>query len=67
MPSDRTSKLFVTKFPRNYNDKDLEDLFDRYGTIRNVSVKEGYGFVEYDDYKDAQKAIKKLDGKSIQG
>jgi len=50
---DQQTKLFVTKFPRNYEERDIEDMFDRYGTIRGISMKEGYCFVEFDDQRDA--------------
>ncbi len=30
-------------------EKDIERKFDKYGRIRDILVKYGYGFVEYDD------------------
>ena len=29
-----------------------------YGRIRNISVKEGFGFAEFDDRRDADDAVK---------
>jgi arginine/serine-rich splicing factor 4/5/6 len=30
-------------------------------------MKRGYAFIEYEDYKDAEDAIKEMDGKRIEG
>lgn len=65
--SRKNSKLFVTKFPDDYSGNDLEDLFEKYGKIREVSMKKGYAFVDYYDHHDADEAIDRLDGKDLEG
>lgn len=46
-------------------EKDIEDEFIRFGTLRSVWVARkppGFAFVEYDDNRDAEDAIAKMDG-----
>ncbi|KAI7907213.1 uncharacterized protein BX663DRAFT_495198 [Cokeromyces recurvatus] len=52
--------LFVGKIPRDMNDRDLEDTFIKYGKITRLNVKQGYGFVEFEDKRDAEDAIKAM-------
>lgn len=55
--------LFVGRLPRDCRPRELEDLFHKYGRITRCDVKRGgYGFVEYEDPRDAEDAIKALDG-----
>jgi RNA recognition motif-containing protein len=37
--------------PKDTREKDLERFFRHYGRIRDILVKPGYGFVEFDDYR----------------
>jgi RNA recognition motif-containing protein len=38
-------QIFVTKLPLSVTKKEIEDLFDRYGTIVEVSIKKNFAFV----------------------
>merc|ERR1719305_2126388 len=38
-----------------------------YGRVRNISVKEGFGFAEFEDRRDAEDVVKDLDGKDLDG
>ena len=38
-------------------------FFKGYGRIREILLKNGYGFVEFDDYRDADDAVYELNGK----
>ncbi|EPB83212.1 hypothetical protein HMPREF1544_10060 [Mucor circinelloides 1006PhL] len=55
--------LFVGRIPREMNNRDLEDAFSKYGKITRLDVKTGFGFVEYDDKRDAEDAIKGINEK----
>ncbi|KAI8647211.1 hypothetical protein BD408DRAFT_439383 [Parasitella parasitica] len=50
--------LFVGRIPREMNNRDLENTFTKYGKITRLDVKKGFGFVEYEDKRDAEDAIK---------
>jgi RNA recognition motif-containing protein len=60
--------LFVGRLPRDIRPRELEDLFHKYGRITRCDVKRGgYGFVEYEDPRDAEDAIKSCDGMRFLG
>ncbi|KAI7757610.1 hypothetical protein M8C21_016501 [Ambrosia artemisiifolia] len=49
------------------NERDIEDEFRTFGVIKSVWVARrppGYGFVDFDDKRDALDAIRELDGKN---
>jgi len=60
-------RLFVARVARDVRARDLEDLFGRFGRLRDVVVKVGYAFVEFDDARDARDAYKDLDGYKLLG
>jgi len=60
-------RLFVARISTRTRTRDLEDLFGRYGRLRDVVIKQGYAFVEYEDGRDAKDASKELDGYKLDG
>ncbi|KAI8818352.1 uncharacterized protein EV422DRAFT_538260 [Fimicolochytrium jonesii] len=61
-------KLYVGQISPHGSLRDLEDLFARYGRILNVEIKPaGFGFVEYDDPRDAEDAVKHLHDHPFEG
>lgn len=61
------TRLYVGGLPHGVNERDLERFFRGYGRMREVLLKNGYGFVEFDDYRDADDAVYELNGKKILG
>ncbi|KAI9361733.1 hypothetical protein BD770DRAFT_382578 [Pilaira anomala] len=66
------SALFVSRLPRyDFDERDLEDLFDKFGKITECNMKHGarfgYGFVYFDHPDDAKIAIRETDGINIDG
>ena len=53
--------------PYRARERDVEELFDRFGRIKGVSLKNGFGFVEFGDDRDAAAAVRELDGRSFMG
>lgn len=47
------TRLFVARIARDCRARDLEDLFGRYGRLRDVVVKVGYAFVVRPDLRIA--------------
>merc|ERR1739848_117281 len=50
--------------------EELEDEFSYYGPLRNVWVARsppGFAYIEFEDKRDAQDAVRGLDGKTIAG
>lgn len=49
---------------------EIESAFNKYGTLRNVWVARnppGFAFVEYNDHRDAEDAVRALDGTRVCG
>ncbi|XP_061182962.1 RNA-binding protein 1-like isoform X2 [Saccostrea echinata] len=63
-------KVYIGDLGYGAAKQELEDLFSRYGPIRNVWVARnppGFAFVEFQDPRDAEDATKALDGTRING
>lgn len=67
-PSD--CKIYVGDLGSNATKQELEDAFSYYGPLRNVWVARnppGFAFVEFEDPRDAEDAVRGLDGRTICG
>lgn len=58
--------LFIGRLGHDVRERDIEDTFSRYGRIVRLDMKRGYCFLEYEDKRDADDAIKE-DGARING
>ena len=67
-------KLFVGNLPTSTSEKDLRDLFSKYGTVRSSRIVadifsgqcKGFGFIEMEGH-EARAAITGLNGKEFTG
>jgi len=59
------TRVFVGRIGYDVRQRDIEDLFSKYGKIVNCSLKTTYGFVEFEDPVDAKEAVKGLDGEKL--
>uniref|UniRef100_A0A8D8U7V4 Serine/arginine-rich splicing factor 4 n=1 Tax=Cacopsylla melanoneura TaxID=428564 RepID=A0A8D8U7V4_9HEMI len=62
-----STRIFVGGFSYRVRERDIERFCDRYGRIREISMKNKYAFVEFEDYRDADDAVYELNGKSLLG
>lgn len=70
-----TAKLHVGNLPFNVREREVGELFGKYGRLRYVKVMVdyksgkslGYGFVEYEERKDAEKAQQELNNMEWNG
>jgi cold-inducible RNA-binding protein len=68
-------KLYVGGLAYSTTDKELEDFFATQGNVvsaviikdRDSGQSKGFGFVEMEDLKEGQNAIKELNGKELGG
>jgi cold-inducible RNA-binding protein len=68
-------KLYVGGLAYSVTDSELETVFAEHGKVTSAVVikdrdsgqSKGFGFVEMEDLKEAQNAIKELNGKEISG
>ncbi|EKX52221.1 hypothetical protein GUITHDRAFT_41825, partial [Guillardia theta CCMP2712] len=64
--------IYVGNLPLDIRTRDIEDLFYKYGRIRDIEVKTpnrppAFAFVSFEDYRDAEDAIRGRDGISFEG
>ncbi|CAI9103437.1 OLC1v1001917C4 [Oldenlandia corymbosa var. corymbosa] len=64
--------IYVGNLPGDIREKEVEHLFDKYGPIVDIDLKipprpPGYAFVEFEDSRDAEDAIRGRDGCSFDG
>lgn len=68
-------KLYVGGLAYSVTEQELEDLFSGQGKVLSAIVikdresgqSKGFGFVEMEDLKEGQNAIKELNGKELNG
>lgn len=63
----KNPQIYIAKLSSTVRERDLEERFDKYGDIRKVQVKNGYAFIEYYDYRDAEYAIERMNGRTFEG
>ncbi|KAJ3021401.1 hypothetical protein HKX48_008631 [Thoreauomyces humboldtii] len=67
--------LYIGNLPYAFREEDVQELFDRYGRLKSVSVpfdrftgrNKGFAFVAYEDRRDAEDAKTKYDGSTVEG
>lgn len=70
-----TKRLFVGGLPYSVTSQQLNDMFAAVGKIVSATVitdkytgnSKGFGFVEFEDEKDADAAIKKFNDTEVEG
>jgi len=67
--------LFVGNLSYNIRERELREYMEHCGRVKSVTVgvnthtgqSKGYGFVEFEDRKDAEEAVEKYNGMDIDG
>ena len=60
-------RLFIGQLVRDVRRRELEDAFGKFGEIVRIDIKSGFGFIEYEHSRDAEDAIRKMDGEEFLG
>ncbi|MGH0160966.1 UNVERIFIED_CONTAM: hypothetical protein FKN15_009037 [Acipenser sinensis] len=58
-------RVFIGRLSPHARERDVEKFFKGFGHIREVNLKNGFGFVEFDDHRDADDAVYELNGKEL--
>lgn len=69
-PSANPKKIYVGDLLANVRRDELEAEFGQFGRIKDIWIAQnppGFAFVEYEEEKDAEKAVREMDGKSVCG
>ena len=61
------TRVYLGRIPLDIKEREVEKFFKNYGTVKNVNIKTGFAFLEFDDKRDAEDAVYDLDGKEFLG
>jgi len=62
-----STRVYVGGLSHRAREKDIERYFRKFGRIREISLKNGFAFCEFEDYRDADDACYELNGKEFMG
>jgi arginine/serine-rich splicing factor 4/5/6 len=60
-------RLYLGRLPTDARSEDVSKFFDGYGRIIDCRVMTGFGFVEFENAKDAEDAVHTFNGKPFMG
>ncbi|MEQ2276626.1 hypothetical protein XENORESO_000029 [Xenotaenia resolanae] len=60
-------RVYIGRLSHHVREKDIQRFFSGYGKLMEIDLKNGYGFVEFEDNRDADDAVYELNGKELCG
>ncbi|XP_035236758.1 polyadenylate-binding protein 1-like isoform X2 [Anguilla anguilla] len=68
------TNVYIKNFGEDFDDEKLKEIFSEFGRTLSVRVmmdergrSRGFGFVNYENHEDAQKAVEQMNGKELNG
>ncbi|PRP78721.1 hypothetical protein PROFUN_13360 [Planoprotostelium fungivorum] len=61
------TRLYIGRLSSRTRERDLDDEFGRYGRISRLDMKNGFAFIEFNDPRDADEAVRDMNGRSLDG
>ena len=62
---DHFTQIYVAKIGKSTREAELKHAFDKYGQIREIALKHGYAFIDFETHDSAVRAIKEMDRKTL--
>jgi RNA recognition motif-containing protein len=60
-------QIYIGHLPYDCRKSDLEELFNKFGRIDEVSVKRRFAFMTFETVDEAEKAVEEMNGYDYQG
>ncbi|KAG5835697.1 hypothetical protein ANANG_G00246750 [Anguilla anguilla] len=60
-------RVYIGRLSYHVREKDIQRFFSGYGKLLEIDLKNGYGFVEFEDTRDADDAVYELNGRELCG
>ena len=57
MSRDRAPRVFLGRLPRDARERDVEKFFRGFGRIREINLKNGFGFVVSTEFESVLKSL----------
>ncbi|CAD5232064.1 unnamed protein product [Bursaphelenchus xylophilus] len=61
------TRIFFGRLPFRTTERDIEHFCRGFGTINDVILKKGFGFVDFENPRDAEDVVYELNGKELLG
>uniref|UniRef100_A0A915IER1 RRM domain-containing protein n=1 Tax=Romanomermis culicivorax TaxID=13658 RepID=A0A915IER1_ROMCU len=62
-----SARVYVGRIPYRATERDLKKFFRDYGRLAEIIMKNGFAFVDFEDARDAEDAVRDLNGKELMG
>ena len=60
-------RIYIGRLNGQVKKNQVNNLFGKFGEIKDILMKEDFAFIEFDKSESAQEAIKKMNGYQIEG
>ena len=60
-------RIYVGNLPRDVRERELDDLFYKFGRISEITIKGPFAFISFEDSRDAEDAVHGRDGYDFAG
>lgn len=62
-----SARVYVGRLSNFARERDIERFFRNFGRIKEIMLKNGYCFVDFEDHRDADDAVYELNGRELCG
>ncbi len=59
------TQVYVAKLSRRTREEDLKDSFSKFGRIKNITLKQSYAFIDFEDHESAVGAVEGMNGRAF--
>lgn len=62
-----SARIYIGRLSNWARDRDIERFLKGFGRVKDISIKNGYCFVDFEDHRDADDAVYELNGRELCG